>query len=124
MLIEAQGKGELNRVCSHTEGFPFPDECFSRIMMIDALHHVCDQSQTALELMRVLEPGGSIVIEEPNLRNFGVKLVALAEKLALMRSHFLYPYEIASLFDMPQTNVNINDDLDGFNAWVIIKKII
>jgi hypothetical protein len=40
----------------------------------------------------------------------------------LMQSQFLYPYEISSLFDTSQTRVQIENDLDGFNAWVIVEK--
>ena len=123
MLAEARHKGDFLRVCTHTEGFPFPDESFTRILMVDALHHVCDQSQTAQELWRVLAPGGILVIEEPDLRTITVKLVALAEKLALMRSHFLSPTEIAALFDLPQAEVAIQTEPDGFNAWVVIHKM-
>ncbi|MFC1997158.1 class I SAM-dependent methyltransferase [Chloroflexota bacterium] len=122
MLKEASGKGGFFRVCSYTEGFPFTDGSFSRILMVDALHHVIDQPQTALELWRVLAPGGCLVIEEPDLRTFGVKLVAIAEKLALMRSHFLTPTEIAELFDFPGAEVHIEAESGGFNAWVIILK--
>ena len=124
MLIEARGKGDFMRVCSHTEGFPFPDESFSRILMVDALHHVCNQPDTAFELWRVLEPGGYIVIEEPDLHKFGVKLIAVAEKLALMRSHFLYPTEIVALFDFPRADVRIETEYDSFNAWVIVQKTL
>jgi demethylmenaquinone methyltransferase/2-methoxy-6-polyprenyl-1,4-benzoquinol methylase len=123
MLAEAPEKGDFHRVCTHTEGFPFPDGCFSRIMMVDALHHVCDQPETAQELWRVLAPGGYLLIEEPDLRTFGVKLVAIAEKLALMRSHFLSPPEIAALFNDPQAEVHIETETDGFNAWVIVQKL-
>ncbi len=122
MLSQADEKGDFLRVCSHTEGFPFPAESFARILMVDALHHVCDQPQTANELWRVLAPGGCIVIEEPDLRNFGVKLVAIAEKLALMRSHFLSPPDIAALFDFAQASVRVETETDGFNAWVIINQ--
>jgi demethylmenaquinone methyltransferase/2-methoxy-6-polyprenyl-1,4-benzoquinol methylase len=122
MLMEAHNKGEFSRVCTHTEGFPFSDESFSRILMVDALHHVCDQPQTADELWRVLKPGGYLVIEEPDLRTLTVKLVAIAEKLALMRSHFLAPQEIASLFDYPQADIRVETEADGFNAWVIVHK--
>ena len=123
MLKESREKGDFLRVCSHTEGFPFPNESFSRILMVDALHHVCDQRQTALELWRVLEPGGYLVIEEPDLRTFSVKLVAIAEKLALMRSHFLSPPDIAALFDFPQADVCVETEHNGFNAWVIVQKL-
>jgi demethylmenaquinone methyltransferase/2-methoxy-6-polyprenyl-1,4-benzoquinol methylase len=122
MLMEAQEKGEFLRVCSHTESFPFPDGVFSRILMVDALHHVCDQPQTAIELWRVLKNDGYLVIEEPDLRTVAVKLVAIAEKLALMRSHFLAPPDIAALFDFPQADVRIETEPDGFNAWVIVQK--
>ena len=49
-------------------------------------------------MFRVLKPGGLLVIEEPDIRTFGVKLIAIAEKLLLMRSHFLAPEEITNLF--------------------------
>lgn len=122
MLAESCDKGDLLRVCSHTEAFPFPKESFARILMVDALHHVCDQPQTARELWRLLAPGGYLVIEEPDLRTFGVKLIAIAEKLALMRSHFLAPTAIAALFDIPEAQVCIETEIDGFNAWVIVHK--
>ena len=43
MLSQSHGKDELQPVCSHAEKLPFPDEAFDRIIMVDALHHVCDQ---------------------------------------------------------------------------------
>lgn len=124
MLLEANGKGEFMRVCSHTEGFPFPEKSFSRILMVDALHHVCDQPETANELWRVLKPGGYLVIEEPDLRHWGVKAVAVAEKLALMRSHFLNPSEIAALFNFSNAVTRIETGYDGFNTSVIIRKAL
>ena len=120
MLAEARQKDNLLPVCSHTEKLPFPDEAFARIIMVDALHHVCDQRGTVDELWRTLKPGGRLVIEEPDLRLFGVKLLALAEKLALMRSHFLSPPRIAELFHYPDARVRI--ETGKFNAWVIVEK--
>jgi len=120
MLTEARQKDGLRPVCSHTEKLPFPDAAFARIIMVDALHHVCDQRGTIEELWRTLQPGGRIVIEEPDLRLFGVKLLALAEKLALMRSHFLSPPRIAALFQHADARVRI--ETSSFNAWVIVEK--
>ena len=122
MLAQAREKGGLDLVCSHTERFPFPQAKFDRILMVDALHHVCDQPQTARELWRVLKPQGVLVIEEPDLATFAVKLVALAEKLALMRSHFLSPEKIAALFDPYPAEVTIHREANDFNAWVVVKK--
>jgi demethylmenaquinone methyltransferase/2-methoxy-6-polyprenyl-1,4-benzoquinol methylase len=88
--------------------------------MVDALHHVIDQQQTADELWRVLKPGGRLVIEEPDIRAWSVKLIAAFEKLALMRSHFLAPPQVVSLFAHQPAKAWI--ETKGYNAWVIVEK--
>jgi len=120
MLIESQSKNGLKPACAHSEFLPFPEGYFERIIMIDVLHHVCDQQQTINELWRVLKPGGRIIIEEPDIHHWAIKLVALAEKLALMRSHFLDSAEIIELFtDFPADKKTIQE---GHNTWVVIDK--
>lgn len=120
MLKEARRKNGLRPVCSCTETLPFPDSSFARILMVDALHHVHDQRQTARELWRVLQPGGRLVIEEPDVRTLSIQLLALAEKLALMRSHFFTPAQIASLFSYPNARVNV--EARHLSAWIIVEK--
>jgi demethylmenaquinone methyltransferase/2-methoxy-6-polyprenyl-1,4-benzoquinol methylase len=90
--------------------------------MVDAFHHVCDQQQTAAELLRVLAPGGRLVVEEPNIETLTVKLIALAEKLALMRSHFLSPSAIAQMFRSLGAQVSIHTTPDDrLNAWLVVE---
>ena len=120
MLQEVVKKDGLAAVCSLTEEMPFPDGFFCCIVMVDALHHVADQTATIRELWRLLKPGGRIIIEEPDIRRFRVKLLALAEKLALMRSHFLNPEKILSSFDNDQALKRIV--VDGWTAWMIVEK--
>ena len=120
MLRQAQRK-ELPVVNAPAEELPFPNEVFERILMVDALHHVADQTTVARELWRVLEPGGRLLIVEPDIRRLGVKGIALFEKLALMRSHFLRPTEIVSLFD--GTGGRSVIDVEASTAWVAINKI-
>jgi demethylmenaquinone methyltransferase/2-methoxy-6-polyprenyl-1,4-benzoquinol methylase len=62
--------------------------------------------------------GGLLVIEEPDIRTFGVKLIALAEKLLLMRSHFLAPDEIMKLFPYGEKSIRAENG----TAWVVVKK--
>lgn len=119
MLIQANNKNRLLAACSHAEQLPFNTSEFDRIIMIDALHHVCNHQETADELWRVLKPGGRIVVEEPDIRKFGVKALALVEKLLGMRSHFIPPPKIAALFG-EESKMDIKSN--GYISWVIIDK--
>lgn len=120
MLQEAQKKGGIKTVHTWTERLPFQKDCFDCIIMVDALHHVANQTETASELWRVLKPGGRLIIEEPDIHKFAVKLIALAEKLALMRSHFLSPEQIMGLFREKSSTTHI--ELEDALAWVIVEK--
>ena len=120
MLREAQKKTGLQLVCTHTENSPFKAGIFDCIIMVDALHHVVDQQTTVDELWRLLKPGGKIIIQEPNIRNFWVKLLAVFEKVALMRSHFLSPQKIAGLFNGKTAQTRMT--LDHAQAIIIVEK--
>lgn len=119
-MLRQADRTQLKLACSHSESLPFPDGTFERVIMVDALHHVIHQGQTAREMYRVLKPGGRIVIEEPDIRKFAVKLIAIGEKLLLMRSHFLAPAEIVELFSFDSSKASIFA-AEG-NAWVVIDK--
>ena len=121
MLRQASKKAGLQITLAATEELPFADETFDRIIMIDALHHVENHAVTTSELWRVLKQGGRLVIEEPDIRVLATKFVALAEKLALMRSHFVSPPEIARLFSHPNSRTEITKE--GWNSWIIIDKL-
>jgi ubiquinone/menaquinone biosynthesis C-methylase UbiE len=118
MLAQARRK-ELTATSAETERLPFPDASFDRVLMVDALHHVVHQGDTVHELYRVLKPGGRLVIEEPDVGTFSVKLIALGEKLALMRSHFLAPAQIAALLP---SGANIRIESQDNTAWIIAEK--
>lgn len=122
MLRLAAAKPGVKTVCSPAETLPFPSKSFERIIMVDALHHVADQRVTASELWRILKPGGRLLIEEPNIHRIAVKLIALAEKLLLMRSHFLSPRQIANLFEGMPARVTIHVRRADANAWILVER--
>lgn len=121
MLAQALAKGIACAVQAEAEGLPFPDGCFERILVVDALHHFADQRRAIRELLRVLRPGGRLVIEEPDIGHLPVKAMALAEKLALMGSRFYAPDQIAAMAARDGFTVAVEHDR-RFSAWVIVDR--
>lgn len=98
MLRQAQLKGSLILLRGRAERLPICDGSVERVVMIDALHHLEDQSLAVAEIARVLRPAGRVLIEEPDIDHFMIKLIALVEKALGMRSHFLRGEQILKLF--------------------------
>lgn len=121
MLAQAHSKASLCcTVGCQTERLPFSFASFECVVVVDAFHHLEDQMQSLREFWRVIEPGGRLVIEEPDIRHFGVKLVALAEKLALFRSRFISGERIAEHLQTLGAQVSIHRR--DYNVWVVAQK--
>lgn len=120
MLREALAKGGFCAGSGAVEHLPFHDGAFERIIAIDSFHHFRDHHRAVGELLRVLAPGGRLVIEEPDVRQFAVKLVALGETLTLMRSHFYPPNDLRRFFDVPGVQLALHES--GPNFWLVVDK--
>jgi len=118
MLHQARLKG-LPAVRGEAERLPFANGAFTRILMVDTFHHLRDQRQAAAELLRVLAPGGRLVIEEPDVERTPVRLIALAEKLALMRSHFFSPQAVLEMFEAAGGRVCL--EREGGKFWAVVE---
>ena len=111
---------DLDCLYAPVESLPFASETIDRIVMMDALHHVKSQVFAAADLFRVLKPGGRLVVIEPDIRKFVVKLIAFGEKILLMRSKFFTGEQIGALFSDLGAKIEINHV--EHNVWVIIGK--
>lgn len=122
MLRQAVDVHALPSVRSLVERLPFADGSFDRIIIVDAFHHFHDQRLAMLDLWRVLAPGGRLVIEEPNIEALPVKLVGVAERLALMRSRFVAPNDMAEMLRAVGAQVAVHSK-HAFNSWIVADKV-
>jgi SAM-dependent methyltransferase len=121
MLMQAASRPGVQAIQAESEHLPIRDNSCGRIVMVDALHHVADTPASLRELLRVLAPGGRLVIEEPNWVTPRMRAVAWMEKLALMRSHPEPPGRIVALAREAGTRARCIT-LDRHTQWIIIDK--
>lgn len=119
MAGRAAGKG-LPVCRGLAERLPFGDESFDRVMMVDTFHHLARHHDAAREILRVLRPGGRFVMDEPDITTWPVKVIALAEKLLLMRSRFFNPAEIARMFE--DAGAEVRCVREAYTLFVIVDK--
>jgi len=126
MLRQARAKG-LPAVLADVGRLPFAAASVGRVLVVDAFHHFVDptpeaaQASAVSELLRVLQPAGRLVVEEPDIRRAGVKLIALMERLLLMGSRFLAPDRLMAAFEAAgAATVTVNDD--GFSAQMVFTR--
>jgi demethylmenaquinone methyltransferase/2-methoxy-6-polyprenyl-1,4-benzoquinol methylase len=121
MLEQAVSKNGLNVSQAQAEMLPFPEETFSRVIVVDALHHFRDQRGAVLDLIRVLRNGGRLLIQEPDINFWQVKMIAFAEKLALMGSRFYAPVAIKQMAESFGCRAQISAG-DKLSSWIIVEK--
>ena len=114
MLKKAKQKNLFSEVCSQAELLPFSSESFRFIVMVDTLHHLINPSVAINEIIRILDKQGLFIIEEPDIRNWKIKLIAIFEKILGMRSHFYREKEIIQMIKSNQVQVKTSYENNNF----------
>jgi ubiquinone/menaquinone biosynthesis C-methylase UbiE len=59
----------IQAIVGDLEHLPYPDERFALVVAADILEHVLDLNRVVAELLRVLRPGGVLVVRVPEREN-------------------------------------------------------
>ncbi len=65
-LREAQARGLRLLVAAAAEALPYPDNTFDVVLSHEVIEHVADDRRAVAEMVRVLRPGGRILLFCPN----------------------------------------------------------
>jgi demethylmenaquinone methyltransferase/2-methoxy-6-polyprenyl-1,4-benzoquinol methylase len=118
MLRQCRARRGLECVLGGGEKIPLADASVDKVVLVDAFHHIPDQSAALREIRRVLAPGGRVVLEEFNPGALGGKCVALLEKFLRTGSTFHTPAALAELFTAHGFTTRLADE--GRKAYHLI----
>lgn len=98
MVDRAQQRG-LDTVQATATDLPLSDESVDAVVVVDALHHFPHQRRCLTEMVRVLAPGGVLVITEFDRGTRLGRALELSERLAQFDSTFLTAAELEAEID-------------------------
>lgn len=84
----------LGRACKN----PFKDSFFDFVLCTDALHHFENKEESLDEMIRVLKPGGKIILLEFDSRSPITKFIKFGERLVGEPSYFFEPRYLKNFF--------------------------
>ncbi len=92
---------------------PLKDDTFDLVLCIDALHHFKNKRESLEEMIRVLKPGGEIVLLEFDPQNPITRFIQFGERLFGEPSLFFQVERLKEFFQQRKLSVEI-DRLNGY----------
>lgn len=115
MLSRAQARG-LACIRGDARQLPISDRSVDAVLIVDAFHHMPDGEIVLDELVRVLRPGGVIVIREFDPSRLLGRSIELAEHAIGMQSTFYTPTRLAYELAERGVDVSTTDNRLGYTA--------
>jgi len=121
MLKQALRKKGLSPLQADATALPFARDTFDGVLVVDALHHFFDPPAAIREMMRVLKPGGRLLIEEQDIDRWPIRLVQFLERRIGLNSLFLSREDIRGVLGSPPHTLEFSRG-DFFAFRVLVKK--
>ena len=115
MLAEAR-KRRLDCVRADAATLPIAEESIDAVVIVDALHHVADQTSALAEAKRVLRPGGVLVCREFDRATFRGQALVAWERLVGFDSEFFTPEELAAAVERVGLDAAVPSRKFGFTV--------
>ncbi|NOY82636.1 MAG: class I SAM-dependent methyltransferase [Kiritimatiellaeota bacterium] len=121
MLRRAAGRQGLIPIAACSERLPFRTGIADAVVITDALHHFQDRDRALDEVVRVLRPGGRVLIEEPDIRRPLGRFTAWAERCVGFRGRFLSPWDVCRCLEERGIVARVMEE-GGFRARILGEK--
>lgn len=116
----ARVRPPLAAVRGDASALPVADEAVDAVVVVDAFHHLPHQREAVAEALRVLRPGGVLLVRDFNRATVRGRLLELAEHAIRLRSTFRSAAELESLLDA--AGFDTARPHDGFACTVVGRK--
>jgi SAM-dependent methyltransferase len=126
-MLRKAAERDLTVVRADVAHLPFAAGVFDRALVVDAFHHFVDplpavcQAQAVPELLRILKQEGLLVLEEPDIGKWQTRLIAVAERVLMMRSHFLPPQALVEGIER-EGGLCVKRHEHGFSVGLVFRK--
>lgn len=101
MIEECKKHSGVICVVAGGEKMPIESNSVDKVILVDAFHHISNQSAAIKEIKKILRRNGKVILQEFNPSTFGGKVVVIFEKLLRLGSRF---YESSLLLDLFSKN--------------------
>ena len=117
MLSRARRARGLDGLAADAGRLPLRDASVDAVTVVDAFHHLPDHDAALAEAVRILAPGGALVVREFDPDHPLGRLLVAGEHAIGMDSRFLTPDDLAAAMDAVDLDPRIVDR--GFGYTVV-----
>jgi len=127
-LEPSHSLGGSNLVCGDGRFLPFQTGCFDRVYAMDVIEHVLDDGSFVASLLRMLAPGGALLLTTPS-RDIRLNPPFLTRWISHQWGHFYrlgYTRpELEQLFQHPDFQVKITTwNAPGYRFWYLVMRAL